>query len=225
MRPITKIYLGYLERSVIGMSLSLLVLISASGFAYGDGGRVPAILAAVMLVLIFSVEFGRRRVLLEYPEIKKKPFGEIRLFWFLVQKRTLNLAESITLNTGKQIICLVVSRIMVIVIIAIAISTLWMSFSISANMTLKRRQAIAGAKPGIPATFFNRAIVIEVLQITDDGISSSELTAVIRSEGYPDLRVENVKAGYVTVYNGPNLFSIKVITIQGSVVQFFVEKQ
>jgi hypothetical protein len=89
---------------------------------------------------------------------------------------------------------------------------------------LKNNEAIAGARPGIPATFFNRAVVIEVLQVSDGSGSSPKVTAIIRSEGHPDVKIESAGIGYEIVYNGPSQFRLRIIGVDNLTVQFFVER-
>lgn len=224
MGSIIKLYLDYLERTVIGMVLSLLALISIFGFLLGGNGRTPATLAAITLGFVLIVEIGRGRVRREHPEFRQGPLGEIRLFWLLVLRRTSNVANLLSRIWRGQISPEAVSRGIAIVFLAIAIWVLWSSFSISANMILKRNQAIAGATPRIPATFFDKAITLQVLQISDGDSPLSKVTFLISSEGYPDVRVESARVGYVTPYNGLNLFHIEVREVQGSTVRFFVER-
>jgi len=223
MKSIAKLYLAYLEMTVISMVLASLVLISVSGFAYGGRGLIPAALAVVMLGVIAYVEIGRHRVLSAHPEFKRKPFGEIRLFLFKLQKRVLKITDTLNLRSRKQVIQQYLSKMAAIIIVALTIWILWSSFSISADIaTLKRNQAIVEAGPGVPGTVFNRAVVIEVIQISAE--NPPKVTAVIKSEGYPEIRIENEGVGFTTTYNGRNRFLIRIIEVNNSSAKFFVER-
>lgn len=225
MKGIATLYIDYLERALISMVLATLVLTVVSGFAYGGRGRIPATLAVVTLGLIVCVAIGRRPVVREHPEFKTKLFGEIRLFWFMLQRRILRLTSSSNLNSRKQGIQQAVSRGIAIMVVVLGMWTLWSSFSISADIAhLKRNEAIAGARPGIPATFFDKVVAIEVLQVLDGAGPSPKVTGIIRSEGYPELKFESEGVGYTTNYVGPEPFRIRIIGVRNSTVQFFVER-
>lgn len=223
MKSIAKLYVDYLERSVIGMVLASLILILISGFTYGERGRVQAILSLVTLGLIGAVAFDRRSVGRDHPEFKSKSFREFRLFWFMLKRKGLIISDAFRLNSRKQAVSRAVSGGITIIIVILAMWTLWSSFSISADIALKKNQAIAGARPGIQATFFDKAVVIDVQQISA-GSGSPKVTAVISSDGYPDVRIEGEGVGYETIYNGPSPFRIRVLEIHGSTVKFFVER-
>ena len=210
MKTLASLYLDYLERVVIGMVLMSLIFILVSGFAYGDKGRLHAFLSILPLGLIVFVEFGRRRVAHDF---KGKPFSEIRLFWFLLKEKVAKLSPK------KEMLQQTVSGGLVIVVVVLAMGVIWSSFSISANIALQKNQAIAAAMPGIPTTFFNKELVIDVQQI-DNG-PSPRVTAVIESPGLPSARIEDVGIGYTTTYNG---FRIQVRNIDDLTADFFVER-
>lgn len=77
---------------------------------------------------------------------------------------------------------------------------------------------------GRPATFFNSALVIDVLQIADGG--SPRVTAALKADGYPELRIEGEGPGYETFYEaGPIRFLVRILEIDSTTVRFFVERQ
>jgi hypothetical protein len=219
MESIGALYLDYLERTVVGLVLISLLVIVVLGSTSGGKGVLPATLAAVTLGLIAYVEVGRRRVIREHPEFKRKLFKEIRLFWFLLQQKVSRQVGSLPAHTRKQATQQAASRVLALLIVVLATGTIWSSFSISADIALQMNQAIAGARPGINATFFNRALVIVVEQV-DNGT----VTATVSSEGYPDVRIESQGVDYETIYNGPSTFRIRVLEINNPRVKFFVER-
>lgn len=234
MRSIAKLYLAYLEMAVIGMVLVSLALISLAGFIYGGKGLPPAALAVVTLGFIVYVATGRRRTLDEHPELRRKLFGETRLFFFglngIVLKMTDSQAsgpflDSFHWSSRKQAIQQSLSRIAAIMIVALTIWTLWSSFSISADIAtqknLEKNQAIVAAGLGVPATVFNRAIVIELIQISAETLP--KVTAVIHSDGYPDAKIENEGVGY-EMHVARNQFIIRIQRIDNSSAEFFVER-
>lgn len=218
MKSIATLYLDYLEKALVSMVLASLVLISVSGFVYGAKGGIPAALAVVTLALIACIEFGRRRVLKEHPEFKKEPFRETKLFLFMLQKKILKITNSIHMGSLQRNL----SRITAIMIVSLIMLTLWSSLSISANITLKKNQAIVEAGPGVPATIFSKALVIQVIEIS----APDRVTAIIHFEGYPDVKIENEVVGYQTTYvAGSHRFIVRIIEINNSSAKFFVERR
>lgn len=223
MKSIAKLYLAYVETAVISILLATLVLISVSGFIYGGKGWLPGALAVLILCCILYVSLDRHSALKESPELRGRLFAETRLFLLILQRKMLRMTRSFFRSSRRQAMQQVLSRIGPIIIVALTMWTLWSSFSISADIQkVKKNQAIVAAGPGIPATVFNRAIVIEIIQISMG--TPPRVTAVIHADGYPDAKIENAPVGYETIYVGPDRFSIRVQKINNLSAEFFVER-
>lgn len=235
MSSIAKLYLNYLEKTLIVMILASLLFISISGYAYGRKGWVPATLSVIMLVFSLFVAAGRRRALDTHPEVKGKPFEEIRLFFLVVQEKVTKRIDFSSLDSQKQAAQRATSMGLLLVVGLVAIVTIWSSFSTSVQIAAAKRdsqqegglsqnQALANARPGgRPATFFNKEVTIEVIEVSEVG-GAPKVTAVIRSEGHQEQRITGEGVGYATYYNGPVTFRVQIHEVQGSLVQFLVER-
>src|SRR5205085_9711725 len=182
MKSIAKLYIAYLELIVIGMVLSSLAVISISGFAYRRNGVVPAGLSVITLLLIIAVSVRLPRVAGSHPEFKRKPFGKIRLFLFLLKEKVLKIIGPLgrkSQGTGLQQI---IGGVTALLVLALTVGILWSAFSISADIAVRKNQVIAEAMPGIPATLFSKSLEIDVV-----GTSETEVSAIIKSEGYPEM--------------------------------------
>lgn len=233
MKSIAELYLAYLEMALINIVLASLVFIAVSGWVYGGRGRTPAALATVTLALIILVTIDRRRLSSAYPEPTKKPFRALRLFWQKLHKKVLSLTGLLNSEPRKQALANNLSMLLAIIIAALAIGSLYFSFSISADISsvkkqakaynevpLTRNQARVLVDVGEPATIFNNTLVIEVVQVTS-GLSP-KVTAVIRSDGGEEVRIEGQGIGYETTYG--NRFLIRIIDVKDSAAKFFVER-
>ncbi|SRR6266404_208264 len=222
MKSIAELYLAYLERALISMVLASLAFISISGIVYGRSARIPAALAVVTLGLIFYVELGRRGVLKVHPEFERNGLREIRLFSYLVERKAVQISNALHFTSrGVQ---QNLSRIAGTLIVVLIVSTLWSSFHISADITLRKNQVIVEAGPRVPASIFNSALVIEVLQISAEG-GVHRVTALIHSAGYPDLKIEGERVDYQTTYAaGDRRFIVRITEIGDFSAKFFVER-
>ena len=222
MRSIVGLYLAYLELIIISMIVVTLIFISVSGLTFGGDGLLPATLAIITLSLIGFIVISRRNALAEHPELKRRPFGEFRLFLFILEKKFLKVADSLNLVSRKKAVRYSgwIAGAMLAVLL---ISAIWWSFSISADISLRRNQARVTVRPPEPATIFNRAVIIEVLETSAEANGHpARVTAIIKSEGYPEMKVEGEGIGYTTTYAGR--FLIRILDANDSTAKFFVER-
>jgi len=232
MKSFAKLYLSYLETVLIGIILVILTLIVVSGFIYGRNGLLPAALAVVTLGAVAYVSLGRSRALRAHPELRTKVFKESRLFYFALNGQILKITSShpsgplLDSLSRKQAIPQILSRITSITVAALAIWVIWSSFSISANMaqqeSLEKGQAVVSAGLGIPATVFNKSVVIELIEISSE--TTFRVTAVVRSQGYPEMKIEGAGVGYETTYVTRSRFNIRIQKIDSTSAEFFVER-
>src|SRR5918912_1740222 len=165
MKGIVKLYLNYLELMFIGMLGTALALTLVAGVLTGGIALVPACLANMTLVVLGQVALGRRKALAEHPDIKSKSFKESRLFLFALR-----------------------SKYKLVLIATLLLVTLGAAYSTD---RLLQNQAIVEANTEIPATFFNRSLIIQVIEISaQDDTTAPTVTAILHSNGYPDPRIE-----------------------------------
>jgi len=228
MKNILERYLAYLEFTIISLVLTSLIFIAVSGLIYRSQGLVPAAIAVLMLGLIAYIMIGCRHVAREHREFKEKIFGNTRLFFFLVREKVLGITDSSRFSSGQRLAQRVLVKALAVIIVGLTLGVVWTSFSISAEIArqkLKETQAIIGGRPGIPASYFNGTLVIEVVQISaEDNGTPHKVTAIIHSAGYPDFNIENQGVGYETIYQGPNRYIVRIEGIKKSIAMFFVEQ-
>jgi len=197
MKAIVKLYLNYLELILIGMLVAALAITLVAGLLAGGIALLPALLANTTIIAIGLITLGRRKALGEHPEIKTKPFKEFRLF-MLVRKSKI---------------------ILVAVLVLVTLGTTY-----STNRLLMN-QAIASSGMGVSATFFNNALIINVLEISPgDKGNPYQVTAVLYSNGYPVANIENQSVGYETTYIGRDRFIVRIVEVTNIYAKFFVER-
>lgn len=226
MKSIIRLYFDYFEKMIIGLLFSSLVLISLCGFIYGRSALKPAIIATVVLFITAYVESGRSRILQESPELNKKPFKEVKLFSALLESNLVRITARFSLVSNKPKLQSSITKAVPILIVTLALYALYSSVLISANIAnskrLYRNQASVEASVGVPATLFNRLLVIGILQISAG--DTPTVTAIIHSEGFQDLAISNQSAGYETTYTGRGRFRIRIDKFTPPSVWFFVER-
>jgi hypothetical protein len=224
MKSFISLYFAYLETAFISMLLAALAFISVSGFAYGGSSRIPATLATLTLVLIVWGTIGRHRALKEHPELENQYFKEIRLFFILLQSKVMKMLGRVNWSSKKLALQQFVLKVISILVIAVAGYTIWASFSTSAAIqNLAPNQFVAEADVEIPATFFNKSLMIEVKEISDG--STPSVTAIIHFEGFPDGIINNKSAGYETIYHARDRFIVRIEGVSQSSATFFVERR
>lgn len=223
MKFILESYLEYLEVTIISLILASLAIISIAGLSYGNRGILPAVLAIVILASVFLIALSRRKTAAKHPELRGRPFREIKLFLLTIEEKAVKLPRALNLASVK-LIQRFLGRIIVIAIAGFIIVPLWLSFSISADIAaLKKDQARVVLDIENSATLFNRSVIIRLIQASpENNEHPAKVTAVIMSEGYPEMRIEDVGIGYETIYNGVHPYRIQVLEVNDSEAKFFV---
>jgi len=229
MKTMIKLYLSYVELTVIGIVLVTLAFISISGLVYGDVARTPGLLAFGMIVLIAYIAIDRRKALEMSPELRENYFKESRLFLFILEKKLLRITNKPNLTPRKGLFRGHLGLIAGSMIVLATVIIFWSSFSISANIisTIKQNQAVVVVDPNNHATIFNNALVIDLIQISNNANEHwSSVTARIKSEGHEEMVIENAGIGYETVYMGDNQFLIRILDVDVNLsrAKFFVER-
>jgi hypothetical protein len=223
MKSILSLYLGYLETVVISTMLGAFILISVSGFLVGNSARIPATLALVTLLIIAGVVVGRRRTLKEHPELKNKSFGETRVFFTSLQNITALIQKETGKGVERQGSHSLLGFIGVAIIVALMTLTLWSSVTISANMAnLRKNQTIIEATKVIPAFAFNRALIIEVKEVSN--VPEPRVTAVIHVAGFSDININNEAKGYEIIIQANDQFLVRINDVTPTGAFFFIER-
>jgi hypothetical protein len=208
MKAIAMLYLNYLELIIIGMVVATLGITLVAGIYAGtaDGGQalfpslIPVVLSATALIAITSIAIRRHKVLDEHPELKTKLFKEFRVLNFAFKNK----------------------RALVIVPILILVTLGATAYTDG----LLKNQVIAEAGVNVDATFFNKSLIIDLIEISPENNGTpAKVTAVLRSPGYPDVRIENQEVGYKTTYTGRDRFIVRIVDIKNSSAKFFVERR
>jgi len=230
MKSFAELYLAYLELAIISMVLASLTCISVSAWAYGGVYRLLAGSAFASLVLIILVAIGRQRTANAHPEFKRKAFGEIRLFTFMLQQKIAKVTVYFNSRSTRQVIQQNLSRIMAIAVVMLIIAILGSSLVLSADISSKRKQTLLEnqtrvlVKTGNPATIFNEEITIELIKVSEsDSGYPAKVTAIIKSEGLPEMRIDEI-VGSEIIYNAQHEFHIQILEASNLGVWFFVQR-
>ena len=216
MKAIVQLYFRYLSLALACLMLTTLVVIVIAGvyaskemleanMSHRNRAMIPTVITmALSLSSLFAfgvVGVRRSRVLADHPELKAKPFKDFRLYKFAFKSKTA------------------LAVIPLLVLLTLGATTY--------TTRLLNNQAIVTGSVLYPATFFNRAVIIRVTDISEEGIGGElRVTAVVHSDDYPDedVRIDNDTVGYETAYTAGVRYVVRVTEIASAYAKFFIER-